>query len=80
MFAHRFLEHVGLLALCTANGLGVLSCNDGHERMSSLEALLPWRCSRVMLPKSLSEVGIAVVGLLLLEMALVICVGRSQMY
>ena len=58
----------------------VLSCSDVHERISALEALLPWRYSRVMLLKSLGEVGAAVVGLLLLELALVICMGCGQMY
>ena len=71
------LYFVGPLALCIANGFGLLSSSDGHERISSLEALFPWLC-RVL--KFFGEGGVAVVGLRLLELLLVIRVGRIQMY
>ena len=79
MLVHRCLEHVGPLPLCTTNGLGVLSYSYGHERISSLDALFPWLC-RVMTLKFLDEGGVAVVGLLHLELLLVIRTGRIEMY
>ena len=79
MLAYRCLECVGPLALCTGSGLGVLRFIDSHDRNPSLEALLPWRC-RLMMLNILGEVAVDVVGLLLLELALVICMERSQMY
>lgn len=67
--ARRRLENVGLLVLCTANGLRILRGSDDNEPIFPSEALFPWR-RLMMLLKFLGEVPAAVVGLLLLELAL----------